>query len=195
MNGEKLIPGSLRATKTWSAEKSTSLAPSTFDMRFTRRVDVFSLQYVIYGVSARNTFSPSVATVASVAWEKLPYSFVADWFIPIGSYIEACRTAADISGTIVRSLKQDTIYLDYKYGPGILVKGDWSGPGTSYRRMTFTRSVSSEIRVPHPLSSLAADDLLQYKSWRHAANAVALLTAKNWSFFGKAVAGRKTSTA
>lgn len=187
LNGGKTPSAGLKARKTWSAEKSTSRAPGIYDGFFTRRVDIFQLQYEIKGVALRNTFAPTIATVASVAWEKLPYSFVADWFVPVGAYIEACRTASDISGTVIRSLKVDKTFLDYKMGPGITPKGSWYGgrdPG--YTRMEFSRTVSTEIQVPNPLTTLVDDDLLQFTSWRHAANAVALLTQRNWSALGTA---------
>lgn len=38
---------------------------------------------------------------ASIAWELLPFSFVADWFIPIGNYLEARGIASRAEGTFV----------------------------------------------------------------------------------------------
>lgn len=177
------IPGSVRARKTWSHQKSVPPPEGMYEQYHTRRVDIFQLQYVIYGLASQPPYIPSLATVASVAWEKLPYSFVADWFVPIGSYIQACRTASDITGTVVRSLKINSTFLDYMTGPGIILKGGWYAVDAPFRsEMRFNRTVSSEIKVPHPLAYLNDNDgLLQYKSWRHAANAVALLTQRNWT--------------
>jgi hypothetical protein len=38
-----------------------------------------------------------------VAWELLPFSFVADWFIPIGTYLEALDFVKSVEGTYVRT--------------------------------------------------------------------------------------------
>lgn len=40
--------------------------------------------------------------VASVAWELLPYSFVVDWFIPIGDYLQARGTLSGVECTLAR---------------------------------------------------------------------------------------------
>lgn len=34
----------------------------------------------------------------TVAWELVPYSFVIDWFIPIGTYLQACYTIPTLKG-------------------------------------------------------------------------------------------------
>lgn len=38
-----------------------------------------------------------------VAWELLPYSFVADWFLPIGDWLEARASVTSLKGTFYRS--------------------------------------------------------------------------------------------
>lgn len=65
-----------------------------------------------------------VTDPALVAWEMMPYSFVVDWFYPVGSYLQHRSTFSGIE--IVRS----SVTMDYtsnwfgsqpSYGPG------WSG--------------------------------------------------------------------
>lgn len=55
----------------------------------------------------QTNFSSSMPTmwdVSRVAWEKLPYSFVLDWFLPLGTYLEARAYQERIDGTYVRTL-------------------------------------------------------------------------------------------
>jgi len=40
---------------------------------------------------------------ASVAWEVVPFSFVVDWFIPIGNYLELTSLFSSLSGSYQRS--------------------------------------------------------------------------------------------
>lgn len=39
----------------------------------------------------------------SLAWELIPYSFVIDWFIPIGSYLENLHVIPKLTGTFVET--------------------------------------------------------------------------------------------
>lgn len=49
-----------------------------------------------------------------------------------------------------------------------------------YTRTYCSRTVDTEISVPHPLAYLLKEETYCYSSWRHAANAVALLSQRNW---------------
>jgi hypothetical protein len=44
---------------------------------------------IIYEMDHRNTFGLSLSAVPSTAWELIPYSFVLDWFVNVGDYIQA----------------------------------------------------------------------------------------------------------
>lgn len=107
----------------------------------------------------------------SLAWEKLPYSFVCDWFIPIGNYLQALQLGQALTATYVSSSKVNAEM-------GGLVQGINSGgqivggQGTYSKRSTFNRVVSSTI---------PAVTLPTFKGWDkvasvvHATNACALL--------------------
>jgi hypothetical protein len=45
------------------------------------------LDYVLRNPALASLASLGVTNPASLAWELLPFSFVADWFVPIGSYL------------------------------------------------------------------------------------------------------------
>lgn len=110
----------------------------------------------------------------SVAWELMPYSFVIDWFIPIGNYLAARGLSNSLTGTFVTSTKT---VLHVKG----LVGGQPSayGPSTANspcekveeKTVTFSRVVSTSLSVPKP----EVKPLGEVLSWKRAANAVALL--------------------
>lgn len=104
-----------------------------------------------------------------VAWELVPFSFVADWFIPIGSYLEARAAASRLTGTFITSDKilshDGSIFITNQVVGRQACKG-----GTG--RMTFTRTISTSLSVPMP----NLKPLEKVASWQHCANAVALAT-------------------
>jgi len=106
----------------------------------------------------------------SIAWEKIPYSFVADWFIPIGDYLGARGFASSLTGTFVTTSKVSE--ARYVNGNGNFTVPKYIGD----RGMTITRTISSSLSVPMP----AFKALGKAASWAHCANAVALLTSKKW---------------
>jgi len=106
----------------------------------------------------------------SVAWELTPYSFVIDWFIPIGNYLAARGLSQSLTGTFVTTRK------DYARGANIVsARADTvlRGSGSySYERIALTRTVSTTLSVPTPTIKPLGD----VSSWKRAANAVALLS-------------------
>lgn len=138
-----------------------------------------------------------------VAWELTPFSFVADWFLPIGDYLEARAFAKALTGTFV-----ETTYL-VENASGGLVGNSYLyeepdhmsfavvNEGGSFvdRVVTVNRTVSSSLNVPYP----AVKPLSEALSWKHAVNGIALLgqvlkTGLTWSAPSEAkvnVFGRK----
>lgn len=161
-------------TRSWGETKVTS--QSQAGTYLSARSDLFKLKITIDQVRARHTALPNLYSVAGVAWEILPYSFVFDWFVPVGSYLEALRTANDIEGRVVRSLKQETVWHDLVDGSGWRVQT--TAPilqATAYKRTQFSRTVSSGLWAPPPISEQTLARIPEYTSWRHAMSAVALL--------------------
>lgn len=119
---------------------------------------------------------------ALIAWERLPFSFVADWFIPISSWMEARALVERLEGTFITSDKMTGQRFTPETGftpagPTWLVR-----PPVEFRNVIFTRDISYSLKVPmptfKPLGSIA--------SWQHCANAVGLLVAN----FGSPGKGR-----
>lgn len=118
-----------------------------------------------------------LADPASVVWEKTPYSFVADWFIPIGSYLSARGLSNSLSGIFVTSTKTFTRKVwsgkQITSGPGVLVI-DNTFPNSSSERIDFSRVVTTTLPIPVP----TLKPLSKAASWMHCANAVSLLTSQ-----------------
>lgn len=178
---EGQIPGKVSVRKVWS---QTWVTPSRAYSLYWECLRVkFSLQYIIHGQGLSASRLPNLYTAAEVVWEKIPYSFVADWFVPVGSYVSALKTAASLSGCkVVRSLKReyefDTIRCGATSGGQPPVSFVNAFGDSFHREIDFSRTVSDGLSVPNPLAHLEGDLSL---SVERTANAVALLTQRNWS--------------
>lgn len=104
----------------------------------------------------------------TVLHELTPWSFVADWVIPIGDYLSARGFASRTSGVFVTTLRQ---YIESKVFKYAGFGTTYTFPGTSFRAYQFTRNVSTSLSVPSP----EVKGFGQVLSWQRAANAVALL--------------------
>lgn len=102
-----------------------------------------------------------------VAWELFPFSHVADWFVPIGDYLEALTSFRGIEGTFVRS---DFCFADARIG---------TSPFYVIREGVSTRKAIELTRTVGSISSLAvnipAPKLRNPLSVSHALSAISLL--------------------
>jgi len=86
----------------------------------------------------------------SIVWERIPYSFVVDWFLPIGTYLELIGQIPFMKGRWCRTSK----FLEEYSG----IAGDyglsWSivaFPSADIRRLNMKREISfSPPSVPRP---------------------------------------------
>jgi hypothetical protein len=81
----------------------------------------------------------------SVVWEIIPYSFVIDWFLPIGTYLENLAVIPNLRGRFITTTRQ-TKQAAYKYGITPAYRG--------YRRVYFdlkvTRACTTGLSVQRP---------------------------------------------
>jgi hypothetical protein len=111
-----------------------------------------------------------------LAWELLPWSFVADWFVPVGDYLSSLDATKgwDFKGGSlsskstchVRAINAVPRYDQYK--PRRTVYVGCSGSG---RQMVFNRKAYSSA----PLPSRPSLEKLNNASHMHVANGIALL--------------------
>ncbi len=109
---------------------------------------------------------------AAVAWEVVPYSFVVDWFIPIGTYLGVWGVIPALTGRFLTIERAGGKAMPISNGvPG---GSFWLIRQTrQYRADTFSlkRAVSSSLSVPMPTFKSVPKAL----SPRHLLNAVALI--------------------
>lgn len=101
----------------------------------------------------------------SVAWELVPFSFVADWFIPIGTYLENLDQMPLLQGT------WQTSNLTRRSAHSIGT-GSWVGAVTDSRICTYERrTLGAPPIVPPPQFKSLSEAL----SLGHIKNGIALL--------------------
>lgn len=109
-----------------------------------------------------------------VLWELTPYSFIADWFMPIGSWLSARGLSSSVKGSHVTTyrLMREMQYLWILNGSVSYSFVRRSERG-AWKQFHLNRVVGNSIPLPptpvfKPLSSVP--------SWSHAASAIALIT-------------------
>lgn len=100
----------------------------------------------------------------TVAWELIPYSFVVDWFIPIGTYLENLNT---LQGLKARFITTDVVNFSYSLLP---LHKDFSGATTNCRGMILNRNPSGSLAVPRPNVNSLPEAMSPKRIW----NAIAL---------------------
>lgn len=107
----------------------------------------------------------------SIAWEVLPYSFVLDWFIPVGNFLSARSLSQAITGIFVVSEKQ-FLEVNTLLGGGNNKRVFIDSNRIGWKRVHLTRTVQTSLPVPLP----SFKPLKKSASWMHTLNAVALVT-------------------
>lgn len=133
------------------------------------RIDCVPSNEVLISLSSMGVLNPLM-----VVWERMPWSFVVDWFIPIGSYID--------------SLDATWGYQCRGFSSSLLVKAAWNITGKSGNSITAPGKISNsyaggkdmvyvnrEVSVSVPIPSLPG--FKDPRSLTHMANALALLTS------------------
>lgn len=115
-----------------------------------------------------------LADPATVVWELIPYSFVVDWFIPIGSYLENLNQIPTLSGRFLTI--QQTRFEGSNGGQMVIPPyNQWRQipvVNQSYHRLV--RQVSSSISVPKPQFNTLPDAMSPTRIW----NAIALVVQR-----------------
>lgn len=101
----------------------------------------------------------------SVAWEVVPFSFVVDWFIPIGSYLDTVSSMPKLNANFLTM--QRTVAITTGKGKA----APYLNASSNGKRTIFTRTGSSSLNVPFP----GFKPLPEALSSGHIKNALALL--------------------
>jgi hypothetical protein len=162
--------GSYKELKNRAATHGPEITWSTLDRRAS------GVGALVYGVDSNFGSSLSqlgITNPASLAWELLPYSFVVDWFYPVGSFLERM----DYSRGLVFKYGWLSIKLEQRIRSRITdpnsinpaINAHWTGGDGSGTAMVFTREALGSFPTPPPP---------RFKdpfSLTHVANALSLL--------------------
>ncbi len=151
-----------------------SSVPDPLSISLCDRETVHAVQYKITNLRAASPFLPSLISSAAVAWEVVPYSFIFDWVAPIGSYLQALRTAQDLKGTVVCSILSVTTYSGLR-DPSSFKKPSYPIVPDGYQEqyLTVSRTVTDELAPPTPIGNLSPGSVFSH--WSRAVSSVALL--------------------
>lgn len=89
----------------------------------------------------------------SVAWEVIPFSFVADWFIPVGTYLENLHQIPRLKGRFLTTqFRRTEGYFNFRMTPGTACCSQLSIPCKTDRamRIGMVRTVSTSLSPPLP---------------------------------------------
>lgn len=98
---------------------------------------------------------------ASVLWEHIPYSFVIDWFIPIGTYISTINSIPAIKGRFLTTTVLRATGFTFKFvadGPKAPTEGAKimkSMPSIEGKTTDMSRVYSTTLIVPKPTFNVA----------------------------------------
>jgi len=148
---------------------------------YSYRTDSGSMSVLVKtGVTYMKTSAP-LASLASVgitnpallAWELLPYSFVVDWFLPIGNYLESLDATSGLS------FYSGYVTVFRKYRGTVNVLSSYSENAGYYRTFETAREDNEMTYCTRtPLSSFPSAPMPTFKnplSNSHVASAMALL--------------------
>jgi hypothetical protein len=143
-------PRSLRFSASVGTKRATyngTQVPGAFDYLVTVSVS----KKILADLYEDTSFARSLGLVdpASIAWEVVPYSFVVDWFIPVGTYLSVWQSIPSLKGRFLSTTRIGQKHSGYRV---ILPAGN---PGYNGTRKTdswfrIERVPSSSLSVPMP---------------------------------------------
>lgn len=164
-------PRALRFTASVGTKRATyngTQVPGAFDYLVSVSVSK-RLQAELYEDAS---FARTLGLVdpASIAWEVVPYSFVVDWFIPVGTYLSVWSSIPSLKGRFLSTTRIGQKHSGYRV---ISAAGNPGYNGTKKTDEWFRieRTASSSLSVPMPTFNSVPKAL----SPKRILNAVALI--------------------
>lgn len=88
---------------------------------------------------------------ASVVWELLPYSFVVDWALPVGQWLNSLTAAYGldfVGGGMSKKVRSREVHINPPKAAGGYVLDAWSSPRVSSQMEFFERECFASAPVP-----------------------------------------------
>ncbi len=120
-----------------------------------------------------------LTNVASLAWEMLPWSFVVDWFVPVGDFLNSLTALTGL--TFISGLQTTRTEKKYGYSYGPMGRSSAHTPARFFRdkvtweqdEYTFSRTILGG--PPSVGSVLRVNSIDKAFNLLHATNALALM--------------------
>lgn len=163
-----------------SASKSTKMGFAPYLEDEVVLMTTSTCKYIVTFATTNEVKQAFAATGISnpllLAWELVPYSFVIDWFYPVGNFLEQLTAYDGFDILSCNRVRFTVAQLDAKIGATDVFKDQWfgwtrtwksgggSGTGITYDRQSIGRPVLFPPMIKSPVSI------------SHAASALALLS-------------------
>lgn len=161
------ISVSIRKSTPWDSSASPSL--------FSFKGVIEERSRIIYEMTETLSAPRSLGLTdpLSVAWELVPYSFVVDWFVPIGSYLENLNTIPSLQGRFLRTNTK-------RFSSAAVWANVFSGysfpryPQANYSFYSMSRTPLVSLAVPKPQFESFSEAMSPSRIW----NSIALVTQR-----------------
>lgn len=167
------------ASRSWDVySKKPPWSISGAQAMYASEVTHFRARYTVLTNSIQAVYVPTMWSFAEALWERTPWSFIGDWFVPIQGYLNSMNALTGISGTFVLQIRAERISEGHLVNP---LRCTGSGlPKIGVNRLSvgyFERSVSTKPIVPKPVDVKGIGEAL---SRERTVNAIALLGGRAW---------------
>jgi len=158
----------LRVSNFTEAQKNISQAPSNYELM----LKYHASKSIIYEMSENISVQRSLglSDPLSLVWELLPFSFVADWFIPIGTYLENLNTIPNLKGRFCTTVYcRAEGYSRFVGTPAVFPS--YNGASAHTKTLYIDRVITNKMAAILPSFKSLPDAM----SPLHIANGIALL--------------------
>jgi len=174
-HGPKTTRFVVRTQKRVALERNTSIGIAWATAEVEARAQIIA--YLTEDFQGKQSIDLNLATPAQIAWELMPWSFVIDWAVPIGEWLEARGAAFALTGTFVTTKTEKTIY------DGLTASTAGSPGSTKTLQCTTVGAYDLYARQWRTVSTSLAGNtsfpgfkgFKRMASWEHCLNGVALL--------------------
>lgn len=159
------------AKKSWDTSTSYRRGPSKIEVTRVYDLTVKNQVIVLGDIAHPSLSSHSSINLLEAGWETIPFSFVADWFIPIGSFL----ASQDLFSGVTYHSSYETRFYRERVTVRITHSGVYDGYKFSGPTQVFTAEYVSCIRTLTAAPSLPFPDVKNPFSKGHALNSLFLL--------------------
>lgn len=165
-----------------SVRRKLTAEASLAGLPYGARSSIVSSGQIIAYLRANPSADVSLAPIdlPSIVWERIPYSFVVDWWVPVGAYLEAQQLARSVDALFVKTRvsKRNDFGPTSGNDPSALSYYSIELHGKYLKRtVNVSRVVSTKLTVPPPTMKPLFHPDAEVRL-RHTMEAVALIALR-----------------